>query len=141
MTIEKIKKMMDACYLAKRAWDMLPSLPQGVAPSYIHYLDIIEMLESRGVRVKVSDISETLNLPRPGVTRTVKEMEQKGYLRRARDVQDTRSLLVELTPAGQQLQQRAAAVPGRMACCMQLSCAEITQLRTILNKLLGCLQG
>ena len=50
MTIEKIKKMMDACYLAKRAWDMLPSLPQGVAPSYIHYLDIIEMLESRGVR-------------------------------------------------------------------------------------------
>lgn len=82
MTIEKIKKMMDACYIAKRAWDMLPSLPQGVAPSYIHYLDIIEMLESRGVRVKVSDISETLNRPRPGVTRTVKEMEQKDYLQK-----------------------------------------------------------
>ena len=35
MTIELIKRMMDTCYLAKRARDMLPPLPNGVMPSNI----------------------------------------------------------------------------------------------------------
>ena len=40
-------------------------VPEGVTPSYIHYLDIIEMLEKQGVRAKISDISDALDLPRP----------------------------------------------------------------------------
>ena len=80
MTIELIKRLLDACYEAKRIRDMLPPLPDGVTPSYIHFLDVIEQMEKNGTSVKVSDISDALNLPRPGVTRTVKEMEQKGYL-------------------------------------------------------------
>ena len=35
MTVEHIKQLMDACYLAKRARDMLPPLPDGVQSSYI----------------------------------------------------------------------------------------------------------
>ena len=42
VTTDKIKEMMDACYMAKRVRDLLPELPKGVAPSYIHYLDIIQ---------------------------------------------------------------------------------------------------
>ena len=80
MTNEKIKRMFDACYLAKRIREMLPPLPQGVMPSYIQYMDKIQALEKQGICVKVSDISDALNIPRPGVTRTVKEMETKGYL-------------------------------------------------------------
>ena len=38
MTTEKIKRMLDACYQAKRIRELLPALPNGVAPSYIHYL-------------------------------------------------------------------------------------------------------
>ena len=41
MTIELLKRMMDACYQAKRIRDMLPPLPEGVTSSYIKYLDII----------------------------------------------------------------------------------------------------
>ena len=77
MTTEKIKRMLDACYQAKRIRELLPALPNGVAPSYIHYLDVILALEKKEVQVKISDISDKLNLPRPGVTRTVKEMEEK----------------------------------------------------------------
>lgn len=76
MTVENIKALLDACYQAKRARELLPELPKGVSSSYIHYLDTIERLEGQGIRVKVSDISDALNIPRPGVTRTVKEMEQ-----------------------------------------------------------------
>ena len=45
MTTEKIKRMLDACYQANRIREMLPPLPAGVAPSYIHYLDTIQSLE------------------------------------------------------------------------------------------------
>ena len=34
MTIELIKRLLDACYEAKRIRDMLPPLPDGVTPSY-----------------------------------------------------------------------------------------------------------
>lgn len=82
MTIETIKRMLDACYQGKRIRDMLPPLPKGVTSSYIQYLDVIQSLERNGVHVKISDISDALNLPRPGVTRTVKEMEAGGYLQK-----------------------------------------------------------
>ena len=48
MTGDKIKEVMDACYLAKRVRDMLPKLPNGVTFSHIHYLDTIRRLESSG---------------------------------------------------------------------------------------------
>ena len=80
MNEEKIKRMLDACYLAKRTRELLPELPEGVTPAYIQYMDVIHKLQEKKERVKVSDISDTLKLPRPGVTRTVKEMEKKGYL-------------------------------------------------------------
>ena len=44
MTNEKVKRMLDACYQAKRIREMLPPLPQGVMPSYIQYLDAIQKL-------------------------------------------------------------------------------------------------
>ena len=106
MDIEHIKHMMDACYLAKRARDMLPPLPDGVMPSYIHYLDTIQSLEKQGVRVKVSDISDALDLPRPGVTRTVKDMEAKGYLIKTAAPEDGRVTYLSITEAGRALHRR-----------------------------------
>lgn len=103
MTIELIKRLLDACYEAKRIRDMLPPLPDGVTPSYIHFLDVIEQMEKNGTSVKVSDISDALNLPRPGVTRTVKEMEQKGYLTKKPSEEDARILYLFITDEGKKL--------------------------------------
>ena len=97
---------MDACYLAKRIRDMLPELPEGVAPSYISYIDTVHKLESRGKNVKISDISDTLNLPRPGVTRTVKEMEAKGYLKKIPSSEDGRITYISVTEAGEKLSEK-----------------------------------
>ena len=80
MTIELIKQLLDACYLAKRAREMLPALPEGVTSSYIQCLDVIQKLQTRGIQPKISDLSDTLNLPRPGVTRTVKEIQPNASL-------------------------------------------------------------
>ena len=85
--------------------ELLPALPNGVSPSFIQYLDVIEGLESKGVRVKISDISDALDLPRPGVTRTVKEMEDGGYLKKTASDRDGRITYLSITEAGRALSQ------------------------------------
>lgn len=103
MQVELAKRMMDACYQAKRIRELLPVLPEGVTASHIHYLDVIEMLEQKGRRAKISDISDALQLPRPGVTRTVKEMEAKGYIQKASSEEDGRITYLTVTEAGRAL--------------------------------------
>lgn len=106
MTNEKIKRMFDACYLAKRIREMLPPLPEGVMPSYIKYLEAVQTLEKNSSHVRVSDISDVLDLPRPGVTRTVKEMEQKGYLRKLTSPDDRRVTYISITEEGRELSRK-----------------------------------
>ena len=106
MTNEMIKRMLDACYLAKRIREMLPPLPEGVMPSYIKYLEAVQTLEKNSSHVRVSDISDALDLPRPGVTRTVKEMEQKGYLRKLASPDDRRVTYISITEEGRELSRK-----------------------------------
>ena len=41
------------------------ALPEGVTSSYIQCLDVIQKLQTRGIQPKISDLSDTLNLPAP----------------------------------------------------------------------------
>lgn len=106
MKVEKVKEMMDACYMAKRVRDMLPELPEGVAPSYIKYLDVIHKLKQKNGKVRISDISDALKLPRPGVTRTIKKMEEKGYVRKTISREDARITYIEITKVGAALTEK-----------------------------------
>lgn len=106
MNIALIKRMMDACYQAKRVRDLLPALPDGVLPSFIQYLDAIQTLEQQGIQVKVSDLSDALSLPRPGVTRTVKDMEARGLLAKHTSPEDGRVTYLTITEAGRALSRK-----------------------------------
>ena len=103
MKSEKVKEMLDSCYMAKRSLDMLPKLPDGVLPSYVRYLETIIELEEKNQKVKVSDVSEVLNLPRPGVTRTINAMEEKGYLKKETAKHDGRVTYVTVTKEGKMI--------------------------------------
>lgn len=103
MTSEKIKEMLYSCYMAKRILDMLPKLPEGVLPSYVRYLETIIELEEKNQKVKVSDVSEVLNLPRPGVTRTIHAMKEKGYLKKETAKHDGRVTYVTVTKEGKMI--------------------------------------
>lgn len=103
MKSEKVKEMLDSCYMAKRILDMLPKLPEGVLPSYVRYLETIIELEEKNQKVKVSDVSEVLNLPRPGVTRTINAMEEKGYLKKETAKYDGRVTYVTVTKEGKMI--------------------------------------
>ena len=103
MRIETLKKMFDACYQAKRIRDMLPALPGGVTSSHIHYLDTLSKLEKTEGKVKVSDISENLGLPRPSVTKTVKDMEKLGFVEKETTETDGRFVYIKTTRTGRDL--------------------------------------
>ena len=103
MKSEKVKEMLDSCYMAKRILDMLPKLPEGVLPSYVRYLETIIELEEKNQKVKVSDVSEVLNLPRLGVTRTIHAMEEKGYLKKETAKHDGRVTYVTVTKEGKMI--------------------------------------
>lgn len=106
MESEKIKRMLDACYMAKRTRELLPKLPEGVTSAYIQYLDRIHILQEQKEHVKVSDISDALKLPRPGVTRTIKAMEEKGYLKKLSSEEDGRVTYIAITEKGKELWNR-----------------------------------
>lgn len=105
MTTRNIKHLLDAFYQAKRVRELMPALPKGVTPAFIHYLDTIAALQQQGVRVKVSDISDALHIPRPGVTRTVKDMVDGGYLEKADSEEDGRVTYLTITEKGRMLSQ------------------------------------
>ena len=105
MTTRNIKHLLDAFYQAKRVRELMPALPEGVTPAFIHYLDTIAALQQQGVRVKVSDISDALHIPRPGVTRTVKDMVDGGYLEKAASEEDGRVTYLTITEKGHMLSQ------------------------------------
>ena len=107
MNSQKTKEMLDSCYIAKRILDLLPELPEGVLPSYIRYLETVLNLKETHEKVKVSDLSSALNLPRPGVTRTVSSMVEKGYLNKTSSKEDGRVTYVEVSEKGQALLEEA----------------------------------
>ena len=103
MTKDKIKEVMDACYQAKRIRDMLPALPGRVTPSHIHYLDTLRKLEKAEGKVKVSDISDNLGLPRPSVTKTITDMEKLGFVEKETTETDGRFVYIKTTRLGRDL--------------------------------------
>ena len=103
MNVELMKRMMDACYQAKRIRDMLPALPGGVTPSHIHYLDTLRKLEKMEGKVRGSDMSENLGLPRPSVTKTVKDMEKLGFVEKETTETDGRFVYTKTTRTGRDL--------------------------------------
>ena len=103
MTNEKIKRMLDACYQAKRIREMLPPLPEGIMSSHIRYMDMIQELQKQNDHVRVSDLSDVLNIPRPGVTRTIKEMEKKGLVQKTASPDDGRVTYISITEEGWKL--------------------------------------
>ena len=106
MTNEKIKSMLDACYQAKRIREMLPTLPEGIVSSHIRYMDMIQKLQKQKDHVKVSDLSDVLNIPRPGVTRTIKEMEKKGLVQKTASPDDGRVTYLSLTDHGKEISEK-----------------------------------
>lgn len=103
MDAEHAKKMMDAFYEAKRIRDQMPPLPEGIHSSYINTIDVLLQLSEGGNPVRISDVADFQHLPRPAVTRTVREMASLDLIRKIVNEKDRRVIHLEVTPRGKEL--------------------------------------
>lgn len=101
--------------------------------TYPQYLVMLVLWEQDGVSLKY--LSERLGLDSGSVTPLVKRLEEASFLTRRRDPQDERNLVVELTTAGRQLQEKAEKASSAFVSACSLSQAEGGDLRERLSEL------
>ena len=102
--------------------------------TYTQYIVMMFFWENKTSNVK--DLGKTLLLDSSTLTPLLKKLEKKGYITRVRSTVDERNLVLELTPEGEQLREKALTVPGKMAKCINLTDDEIKTLYKLLYKVL-----
>lgn len=102
--------------------------------TYTQYIAMMFFWEMKTSNVK--DLGRTLLLDSSTLTPLLKKLEKKGYITRVRSTVDERNLVLELTPEGEQLREKALTIPGKMAKCINLTDDEIKTLYKLLYKVL-----
>lgn len=101
--------------------------------TYPQYLVMMALWERAPRTVK--EIGQALDLDSGTLTPLLKRLESAGLVTRRRDAEDERRVQVDLTPEGEALRERAAAVPAALACQLHLPLDEIVGLRDALQDL------
>ena len=102
--------------------------------TYTQYIVMMYLWEQG--RGSAKDLSRALLLDPSTLTPILKKLEQKGYVTRARDPEDERSLIITLTDRGAALKDAALTVPEQMGGCIGLSEDEAAQLGALIHKVL-----
>ena len=103
--------------------------------TYTQYIAMMVFWEQKCVNVK--ELGEKLYLDSGTLTPMLKNLENKGFVRRFRASHDERVLLVEVTEAGEALREKATDIPVEMAKCVKLKPEETMLLYKALYKLLN----
>lgn len=102
--------------------------------TYTQYIVMMVLWEEEKVNEKL--LCETLCLKSNTVTPLLKKLESKGYVKRGKDPEDERNLVITLTKTGKALKDKALEVPKGMACRINLTKEEAMTLYNILYKML-----
>ncbi|WP_461101568.1 MarR family winged helix-turn-helix transcriptional regulator [Spirosoma koreense] len=102
--------------------------------TYPQYLVLLVLWETDAVSVKV--LSEKLRLQSNTLTPLLKRMQEMGLIDRVRSQEDERSVIISLTPKGNQLQSEAPKVVNQLMTNMGLTTEEAHQLYGLLYKLI-----
>ncbi len=128
---------LQLCFALYTASNLLTRLyrpllePLGI--TYPQYLALMALWE-RAPRT-VGELGEALGLDSGTLTPLLKRLEANGFVVRRRAAEDERRVLVELSPAGQQLRARATSIPKDLMCKLPLSFDEAAELRKSLTRL------
>ncbi|BCW18521.1 MarR family winged helix-turn-helix transcriptional regulator [Pseudarthrobacter enclensis] len=105
--------------------------------TYPQYLVMLVLWEDQPRGVK--ELGRELGLDSGTLSPLLKRLEALGLVERRRSGDDERRVAIHLTPAGQGLSSKAAAIPQRLADAAGLTPAELEQLRGTLSKLTAAL--
>ena len=92
------------------------------------------MWEHKSISVK--DMGKLLYLDSGTLTPMLKKMEKTGWIQRKRSETDERMVIITITVKGEELHDKAAEIPAKMAGCVTLENDEALQLYSLLNKMM-----
>ncbi len=102
--------------------------------TYTQYIVMMVLWEKKQVNEKL--LCEALCLKPNTVAPLLKKLEAKGYIRKAKDINDARNLVIALTEEGENLKEKAVCVPESIAQEFHLTLEEAASLYQILYKML-----
>jgi DNA-binding MarR family transcriptional regulator len=105
--------------------------------TYTQYVAMLVLWEDEKSTVK--DIGKRLHLDSGTLTPLLKKIESMGLIKRYRDVNDDRVVIVELTEQGRLLKDDVIEVPREMACKINMSREDLLDLKRKLDNLLKLL--
>jgi DNA-binding MarR family transcriptional regulator len=101
--------------------------------TYPQYL-VMRVLWHRGPTT-VRDLGRILSLDSGTLSPLLKRLETAGHLTRRRGTTDERTVTIDLTEAGHQLEHQLADLPAEIACAVDLTLDEFRQLHHLLGKI------
>ncbi|WP_416409355.1 MarR family winged helix-turn-helix transcriptional regulator [Agrobacterium rosae] len=99
--------------------------------TFPQYLVMLELLGTRPS--SVGELGQRLGMDTGTITPIVKRLEQSGLITRVRDKLDERRVLVDLTPAGEDLRESISSIPHQIETACQISNERAAELREALD--------
>lgn len=103
--------------------------------TYTQYIAMMVLWDKKQITAKT--LGEYLFLDSGTITPVIKRLEQQGLVTRQRSSEDERSLVITITPKGEELKNQAKEIPPKIGGCIQLERDEVLTLYKLLYKLLG----
>ncbi|MBE6242785.1 MAG: MarR family transcriptional regulator [Bacteroidales bacterium] len=102
--------------------------------TYTQYIAMMVMWKHKSISVR--DMGKLLFLDSGTLTPMLKKMEKAGWIQRKRSERDERMVILTITARGEELHDKAAEIPSKMARCVTLENDEAFQLYSLLNKMM-----
>ena len=129
-----------ALYAASRAvTQAYRPLLEELGLTYPQYLVMLVLWERGESTVK--DLVDTLKLDYGTLSPLLKRLQAAGLLERSRSLEDERTVLVGLTPAGRELKGHVGEIPQRVVDSYCLDADQFETLRTTLTRLTESVAG
>lgn len=106
--------------------------------TYTQYVAMLVLWEDEKSTVK--EIGKRLHLDSGTLTPLLKKIECMGLVKRYRDVNDDRVVIVELTDDGRALKEKVLEVPKEIACKVDMPKDELIELKIRLDSLLKAIE-
>jgi len=102
--------------------------------TYTEYITFMVLWERDNISIK--DLGQKLFLDSGTLTPLLKKMEKQGFVTRNRSSKDERTVYINLTQKGIEMQDKAMHIPEQMGSCLPISLEEAAILHDILHKFL-----
>ncbi|GHH70968.1 MarR family transcriptional regulator [Streptosporangium violaceochromogenes] len=114
-------------------------LLQPMGLTHPQYLVMLALWERAPLSVK--ELSKLLQLDPGTLSPLLKRLEAIGYVRRRRDDQDERVLMVTLTPEGRRLRSEAERIPPSVVERLGMDMEELQELHRSLTRVIDAANG